>query len=891
MVVATPAEPGTLLPPLRSSSIETAGHRPALRPARGDRRRPEHRRRQGIQAAARRAMGVGARLALDRVPPRSDAHAGTTASRCARATCATASTSSRIRRSARRRRRSSRTSTPSRCATRSPRSRTSSGTRRSSSTIWSTRSRSCPSTSSATRRRRSSRRPRSRGAGSGRGASVSRAGSRASASSSSPTPRTIAAGRSSTASCSPSSPDFNARRRALLRRRRGLLRAAPPRAHRQARERHGAARRPRIRRCSTRIWRSTSSTRSSPRQPHPIFGDRAVRRALTMAVDRRAMLRNVFGTLGMPSYGPFPRSLPVADTTLPQLPYDTLKARALLDSAGWIVGPDGVRVKNGQRLEFSITTPSSSAARKQYAVLLQDAFKRSARRVKIDETDFASFVAKLQGRTFDTEIDAYGTDPSVVRLQADVELRRRSGRTARTIRRTESDRRRAARQRDATPSIRRARARTHVARSRSIIEDAPGIWLYEPPTVAGIHKRIHTTDDARRRVLGGDGRLVDPGRRAHARGTGSVSDPRRRRVRRFLAGRLAQAAIVVLLVTTVTFVARPPRARRPDRDRARSARRHRGGAAAVARGVRPRPPARRAVRALARATPRAASSAGRSRSAGPCATSSPTRCRARCCSSASRSCSASRSASSSRVLQAERPGGRARPLARSHAAPAVLGARLLAGARRAAALRVSAPALSAERDRRSRDARLHVARGRAARSAAASRPPGRRRSRCSPTAAISRHQRSALLEVHAERLDAHRDRQGAEPAPRRAATRAAQRTPAHRSRSPDSICPRSRRARCSSRRCSAGPAWGLLAVERHRRARLSARHRGGARHERRRRARRAARRRRGGRRRSAHPGELTWPSSEPVASIVGPRRLLARLLRDSRDAHRDSSCC
>ena len=48
-----------------------------------------------------------------------------------------------------------------------------------------------------------------------------------------------------------------------------------------------------------------------------------------MAVDRRAMLKNVFGTYGIPLYGPFPRALPVADTTLPQLPYDTAQgARA-----------------------------------------------------------------------------------------------------------------------------------------------------------------------------------------------------------------------------------------------------------------------------------------------------------------------------------------------------------------------------------------------------------------------------------------------------------------------------------------------------------------------------------------------------------------------------------
>ena len=125
----------------------------------------------------------------------------------------------------------------------------------------------------------------------------------------------------------------------------------------------------------------------TPGQPHPVFGERAVRRALSMAVDRRAMLKNVFDTVGQPLYGPFPHAVSVADTSLPQIAYDTAKARALLDSAGWKLGADGVRVKNGRRLEFALTTPSSSAARKQYAVLLQDAFRRVGAAMTIDQSD------------------------------------------------------------------------------------------------------------------------------------------------------------------------------------------------------------------------------------------------------------------------------------------------------------------------------------------------------------------------------------------------------------------------------------------------------------------------------------------------------------------------
>jgi peptide/nickel transport system substrate-binding protein len=229
-----------------------------------------------------------------------------------------------------------------------------------------------------------------------------------------------------------------------------------------------------------------------PGQPHPIFGDRAVRRALTMAVDRRAMLKNVFGAYGMPLYGPFPHALPVADTTLPQLPFDTTRARALLDSAGWLVGPDGIRAKNGRRLEFGITTPVSSAARKQYSVLLQEAFKRVGAAARIDETDMAGFMARNGDRTFDTIIELYSTDPSPSGFKQSWSTSGlgKDGSNFASYSNPAVD----ALLDSATATFEPSRTRAYARRAfEMIIEDAPGIWLYEPPTVAGVHKRIHTT--------------------------------------------------------------------------------------------------------------------------------------------------------------------------------------------------------------------------------------------------------------------------------------------------------------------------------------------------------------------------------------------------------------
>ena len=227
-------------------------------------------------------------------------------------------------------------------------------------------------------------------------------------------------------------------------------------------------------------------------QPHPIFGDRAVRRALTMAVDRRAMLRNVFDTIGTLLYGPFPRSLSVADTSLPQLPYDTVKARALLDSAGWTLGAGGVRVKNGRRLEFGLSTPNSSAARHQYAVLLQEAFRRVGASVKLEETDFATYAAKQGTHAFDTEMALYGTDPSPSGFKQSWTTAgiARDGSNFPAYSNPTVD----ALLDSATAAFDPARTRSYARRAfEIIIDDAPAIWLYEPPTVAGLDKRIRTT--------------------------------------------------------------------------------------------------------------------------------------------------------------------------------------------------------------------------------------------------------------------------------------------------------------------------------------------------------------------------------------------------------------
>src|SRR5207247_505146 len=63
-------------------------------------------------------------------------------------------------------------------------------------------------------------------------------------------------------------------------------------------------------------------------KPHPLFGDRDLRRALVMATDRERVLRNVFGDLAKVPPGPLSQVWWIWDPEIRALPYDSGPAPA-----------------------------------------------------------------------------------------------------------------------------------------------------------------------------------------------------------------------------------------------------------------------------------------------------------------------------------------------------------------------------------------------------------------------------------------------------------------------------------------------------------------------------------------------------------------------------------
>jgi peptide/nickel transport system substrate-binding protein len=102
-----------------------------------------------------------------------------------------------------------------------------------------------------------------------------------------------------------------------------------------------------------------------------LFQDASVRRALVMATDRDAIIRDVFDGNGQPINGPIPPNL-VSGISPATLVYNEAEAAKLLDSVGWRVNTQtGVRTKNNVPLEFTLSTNEYSLNAQTAELLMQ----------------------------------------------------------------------------------------------------------------------------------------------------------------------------------------------------------------------------------------------------------------------------------------------------------------------------------------------------------------------------------------------------------------------------------------------------------------------------------------------------------------------------------------
>ncbi|MGH7663560.1 MAG: ABC transporter substrate-binding protein [Gemmatimonadaceae bacterium] len=230
------------------------------------------------------------------------------------------------------------------------------------------------------------------------------------------------------------------------------------------------------------------------RRPHPLFSHVGVRRALSMAVDREALVASVFDSLGRVARGPFASAL-VRESEMPrQIPFDPAAAATLLDSLGWRdANGDGIRERNGTTLAFDMLVPTSSRIRMSMAVLLQEQLRRVGARVELETVEFTTFLARQAGKQFDAALGAWNLDPSFSGLRQNWMTEGQEGTGTSNFGSYSGAGFDALVDSALVAPTPGERSRLKAAAFQAIVDDAPAIWLYEPLLVAAAHRRIDIT--------------------------------------------------------------------------------------------------------------------------------------------------------------------------------------------------------------------------------------------------------------------------------------------------------------------------------------------------------------------------------------------------------------
>ncbi len=221
---------------------------------------------------------------------------------------------------------------------------------------------------------------------------------------------------------------------------------------------------------------------------HPLWGDRALRRAVTLATNRGAIVRAVLGEWGRVAGGPLTPAISIWHDDLRQLPYDSARAHTILTERGWTdTDGDGIRDRDGEPLTFDLLYPSSSRIREQAAVILQDQFRRLGIDTRLVALEFNTFLERAERGHFDALLGGWLADPPPGAIRAfwasDAVPGFNPGRYMNPV--FDSLLERAMQHADPTE------AQVVWDSALAVInEDAPAIWLFTPTTVAVVARRF-----------------------------------------------------------------------------------------------------------------------------------------------------------------------------------------------------------------------------------------------------------------------------------------------------------------------------------------------------------------------------------------------------------------
>jgi peptide/nickel transport system substrate-binding protein len=140
----------------------------------------------------------------------------------------------------------------------------------------------------------------------------------------------------------------------------------------------------------------------------PVVSDPAIRRAVNQAVNRNALVQAVFFGNAVPADAYLNPNVSGFDAEAAALVprFDPEAARRTLDEAGWRMGADNVRTKDGQRASFLVYAINTQTARQSLEAIQAD-LRRVGIEMRVQLWDATVGWGKLATQEFDAFIMSY----------------------------------------------------------------------------------------------------------------------------------------------------------------------------------------------------------------------------------------------------------------------------------------------------------------------------------------------------------------------------------------------------------------------------------------------------------------------------------------------------
>jgi peptide/nickel transport system substrate-binding protein len=235
---------------------------------------------------------------------------------------------------------------------------------------------------------------------------------------------------------------------------------------------------------------------------HELFRDPAVRRALTLAIDRPRIIEALLHGFAVPASGMIPPWSPMY-TDIGALPFDAAQAQQLLAQAGWRdTNGDKVLEKNGKPFRFTLLVNSANRSHQDMATVIQQQLAAVGVQMEVSTQEFQSMLQQYKARNYEAVVanwllDTFKVDPTPLFSCAQARIANSANRTGYCNPQADRLMEQGQRTTDAAQA-----KQTWEQFSRILQQDQPVSFLYWSEDLAGVGPRLrNVTTDARSKIV------------------------------------------------------------------------------------------------------------------------------------------------------------------------------------------------------------------------------------------------------------------------------------------------------------------------------------------------------------------------------------------------------